>query len=519
MLERTPPSAGMSRLQSSLIIAGLMMGMSLAALESTVVGTAMPTIIGKLGGVSLLSWVFSAYLLTSTTTVPIYGKLADLYGRKPIFLFGVAIFLTGSVLSGLAQSMVQLIIFRAIQGVGAGAVLPITMTIIGDLFSIEQRARLQGFFSGVWGVSGIAGPALGGFLTDTAGWRWVFFVSLPFGLVAGGLIFFLLHEQVEHRRRRIDYIGSATLTASISLLVLCLLQGGEAWAWASLESYATFAAAVLLLAIFLWNETRAPEPVLPLSIFRNRVIAVASIAGAISGGVMFGVTSFVPLFVQGVRGGTALDAGAAIAPMSIGWVAGSIIAGRMILRSGYRPAILIGGVCLFSGGMRIATVSEGTALLLLFVLLLLIGLGMGFTSSAFVIAIQNAVSWSQRGVVTATSQFFRTIGGSIGVAVLGAILTAQWGRRAAGAGGVGFDRSVLLDPERRTTVAPDLLDAMQGARAGALHGVYLVIAVLTALVFLSVLFFPKGQARDLEAQEAEQVPAAGAALGASRGRA
>jgi EmrB/QacA subfamily drug resistance transporter len=513
----------MSRVQSWLIIAALMMGMALGALESTVVGTAMPTIIGKLGGVSLLSWVFSAYLLTSTTTVPIYGKLADLYGRKPVFLFGVAVFLVGSVLSGLAQSMVQLIIFRAIQGVGAGAVLPITMTIIGDLFSIEQRARLQGLFSGVWGVSGIAGPALGGFLTDTVGWRWVFFIVLPFGLCSGGLILFLLHEHIEHRRRQIDYVGSATLTASITLLLLGLLQGGEAWAWDSPESIATFLGAGLMLALFLWNETRAPEPVLPLSLFRNRVIAVASIAGAISGGVMFGITSFVPLFVQGVEGGTALDAGMVVAPMSIGWVAGSIISGQLIVRVGYRRSTLIGGTCLLGGGLLLATVGQGTSRALMIVLLSLIGLGMGFTSSAFVIAVQNAVSWSQRGVVTATSQFFRTIGGSIGVAVLGAILTAQWTRRAADAGGLGFDRSILLDPARRGEVTPDLLAAMQSALAGALHSVYLVIAALTALVFLAVLFFPKGRAQDLEAKDEERVesvPAgAGAALGSSARRA
>jgi MFS family permease len=217
----------MTRLQSWLIIAALMMGMSLAALEATVIGTAMPTIIGKLGGVSLYSWVFSIYLLTSTTTVPIYGKLADLFGRKPIFLIGVGLFLLGSMLSGLSQSMVQLIIFRAIQGLGAGAVLPITMTIIGDLFSIEQRARLQGFFSGVWGVSGVVGPLLGGLITDHLGWRWVFFISVPFGLASAGLIFFLLHERVEHRRRQIDYIGSVTLTAGITALLFGLLQGAR----------------------------------------------------------------------------------------------------------------------------------------------------------------------------------------------------------------------------------------------------------------------------------------------------
>lgn len=496
----------MTRLQSWLIIAALMMGMPLAALESTVIGTAMPTIIGKLGGVSLYSWVFSIYLLTSTTTVPIYGKLADLFGRKPIFLIGVGLFLLGSMLSGLSQSMVQLIIFRAIQGLGAGAVLPITMTIIGDLFSIEQRARLQGLFSGVWGVSGVVGPLLGGLITDNIGWRWVFFISVPFGLVSAGLIFFLLHERVEHRRRQIDYIGSVTLTAGITALLFGLLQGGEAWAWISPESIMMFGAAALLIGIFLWNETRTPEPLLPLSLFRNQVIAVASIAGAISGAVMFGVTTFVPLFVQGVKGGTATDAGLVIAAMSIGWPVGSIVAGQMIVRVGYRRATLIGGVCLLLGGALLAFVGESTSRAFLIGLLLLIGLGMGFTSSTFVIALQNAVAWSQRGVVTATSQFFRTIGGSIGVAVLGAVLTARWTRLAGEAGGLNFDRSILLDPARRVEAAADTIAAMQSVLAEALHGVYVIIAVLSALVFLAVLFFPKGSAEDLKAADEEPAP-------------
>jgi EmrB/QacA subfamily drug resistance transporter len=493
-------------MKSWLIIVALMLGTALAALDTTVVGTAMPTIIGKLGGVSLYSWVFSAYLLTSTTTVPVYGKLADLYGRKPVFLVGVAIFLAGSVLCGLAQSMVQLVVFRAIQGIGAGAVLPVTMTIIGDLFSIEQRARLQGFFSGVWGVSSIVGPALGGLITDHVGWRWVFYVNLPVGLLSAVLIILLLHERVEHRRRQIDYLGSATLTAGVTALLLGLLQGGDGWAWSSPESFVTFGAAALLLAVFLRTEARAPEPVLPLALFKNRIIAVASVAGALSGAAMFGVTSFVPLFVQGVEGGTATDAGTVVAPMSMGWPAGSIIAGRLILRFGYRLATLIGGACLLLGGLLLIFVDEGTPRALIIVLLLLVGLGLGFTSSAFVIAIQNAVPWSQRGVATATSQFFRTIGGSIGVAVLGAVLAAQWTAHATAAGVPDVDRSALLDPERRSAIPLETLGAIQSALADALHSVFLWVTALTVLVFLAVLFFPKGKAEDLAAEADHLTP-------------
>ncbi len=500
--ENRPP---LSRMQSGLIIAGLMLGMSLAALEATVIGTAMPTIIGKLGGLSLYSWVFSAYLLTSTTTVPVYGKLADLYGRKPVFLTGVGVFLLGSALCGLAQSMIQLIIFRAVQGVGAGAVLPMTMTIIGDLFSIEQRARLQGFFSGVWGVSSVAGPALGGIITDTAGWRWVFYVNLPFGLISAGIIATLLHENIAHRARSIDYAGSVTLTAGLTALLWGLLEG-RTWGWGSPESIATFSAATLLLLVFLWIETRAKEPVLPLSLFRNRIIAVASLGGALAGAAQFGVTSFVPLFVQGVKNGTATDAGTVVAPLSMGWPIGSIIGGRLIVRFGYRAATLIGGVCLLLGGVLLAFVGESTPRPFIIVLLLLIGLGMGFTSSAFVIAVQNAVPWGQRGVATATNQFFRTIGGSVGVAVLGAVLVARWAEGAvAGEGGRGRS-SVLLDPERRAALPPDVLASMQSSLADALHVVFVLVAALTVLVFLTVLFFPKGRAQDLAATHGAPSP-------------
>lgn len=498
----------MGRGQTILVVAGLMLGMSLAALETTLVGTAMPTIIGKLGGVSLYSWVFSAYLLTSTTTVPIYGKLADLFGRKPVFLFGVGLFLLGSMLCGLSRSMVQLIIFRTIQGVGAGAVLPITMTLIGDLFSVEQRARMQGLFSGVWGVSSVVGPALGGLITDSIGWRWVFYFTLPFGLISAALIFFLIHEHIEKRKRSIDYIGSATLTAGITALLLGLLEG-QSWGWTSPQLLLTFAASAVLLAVFLWNEARVPEPVLPLGLFRNRIIAVASIAGALSGAAMYGVTSYIPLLVQGVQNGTAADAGTVVAPMSMGWPVGSIVAGRLIVRFGYRLAILIGGICLLAGGMMLPFVGADSPRAFLVVQLILVGLGLGFTSSAFVIAIQNAVPWSQRGVATATSQFFRTIGGSIGVAALGAMLVNQWRSYAAERGVTGqFDEaSNVLDPARRGGFSAEVLRNIQLSLADALHNIYLVVAVLTLAVFLAILFFPKGRADDLAA-DSERGPAA-----------
>src|SRR5436189_394195 len=267
----------MTRRAKTVVVIALILGMSLAALDTTIVGTALPSIVGKLGGIALYSWVFSIYLLTSTTTVPIYGKLADLFGRKPIFLFGTALFLLGSILSGAAQSMEQLIIFRAIQGLGAGAVLPIVLTIIGDIFELKERARVQGLFSGVWGLSSVIGPAMGGLIVDHFSWRWVFFINIPFGLLSAILLIVSLKENVERKKHSIDYIGTLTLTVGIVALLFALLQGGVTWAWTSFPSLGLFALAIVLIALFLFQEARASEPILPLTLFSTRIFTISSI--------------------------------------------------------------------------------------------------------------------------------------------------------------------------------------------------------------------------------------------------
>src|SRR5579884_1504701 len=271
----------MTRQAKIVIVIALMFGMSLAALDTTIVGTALPSIVGKLGGFSLYSWVFSVYLLTSTTTVPIYGKLADLYGRKLVFLFGITLFLLGSVASGASQTMEQLILFRALQGLGAGAVLPLVLTIIGDIFELAERARIQGFFSGVWGVSSVVGPAIGGLIVDHLSWRWVFYINVPFGLLSAFLLLIAFQEKVERTKPTLDYAGTLALTGSIVALLFALLQGGTSWSWTSPQSLGLFATFAILLAFFLWQEKRASEPILPLTLFQNRIIVIASIGGLI----------------------------------------------------------------------------------------------------------------------------------------------------------------------------------------------------------------------------------------------
>src|SRR5947209_9320965 len=404
----------MTKQAKILVTLGLMLGTALSALDTNIGGTALLSIVGKLGGITLYSWVFSAYLLTSTTTGPIYGKLADLFGRKPVFLFGTAVFLIGSAACGAAQSMEQLIIFRAIQGLGAGAVLPIVLTIIGDIFPLEERARVQGLFSGVWGLSSIVGPALGGVIVDHFSWRWVFYINIPFGLLSAFLLIITLKENVERKQRSIDYLGTLTLTFGIIALLFALLRGGVTWAWTSLPSLGLFALAVVLIALFLFQETRASEPILPLTLFSNRIIAISSIGGVVLGVVLFGVTSYVPLFVQGVKGGTATSAGITLGPLLVAWPIAATLSGKMVIRYGYRVTAVLGMVLATLGTGMVTLFTTETTLPFIVIAMAMIGSGLGFSSTAFILSVQNAVPWKLRGVATASTQFTRTIGGTIG---------------------------------------------------------------------------------------------------------
>ncbi len=504
-----------------IVTIALMLGMFLAALDTTIVGTALPTIVGKLGGITLYSWVFSAYLLTSTTTVPIYGKLADLYGRKPIFLFGTALFLLGSIASGAAQTMVQLIIFRAVQGLGAGAVLPIVLTIIGDIFELEQRARLQGLFSGVWGISSVVGPAVGGLIVDHFDWRWVFYINIPFGLLSAFLLTIYLKENIERKKHSLDYIGTLTLTASIVALLFACLQGGTAWAWSSWQSISLFAVAVVLLVLFLIQERRFAEPILPLTLFNNRMIAVASIGSVVLGVNMFALTTYIPLFIQGVKGGSATDAGIVLIPQLVSWPIASMLSGQIIIRYGYRFTAGLGTLLTAIGMGMVMFFNPQSSFPFIITAMILIGSGFGLASTAYTLSVQNAVPWNLRGVVTASSQFFRTIGGTIGVAVLGTILNAQmallfspiFAHFAAVVAHLPRNISaanVLLTPQLRATLPGNFLSQLQGALSHSLLWVYAVMFVLAIIGLVAMFWMPGGKAekhvyKEQEAETSEQM--------------
>ena len=458
----------------AIVTVGIMAAIALAALDLSIVGTAMPTIIGQLGGLGQYAWVFTAYLVTSTVSVPVYARLADTYGRKPVILFGLTVFVVGSALCGFSTSMNELIAFRALQGLGAGAVQPISFTIAGDIFEPRRRARIQGWFSAVWGVSAIIGPAIGGLITTTVGWRWVFEINIPVGIAAGVIIGLGLHETVERKAHRIDWLGALQLTASIVLLLFVVSGGGAAYGWLSLATIGLLGIAVALFAWFVVHERTAPEPLIDLDLFRAPLVRAGLSIGALSGVVMFGLTTYVPPMVQGVHGGTALDAGVAVAAMSIGWPVGSVVAGRLLGRTGARPIVLAGTALLVAGSLLVSQVGRFDALGYALVACAVTGLGMGLSSTTLLVVIQGAVAWDRRAVATGLVQFSRTIGGAVGVGIMGGILTAF----------VGTASSAILDPVARTTADPAAIAAARDSLASGLGVVYWLMVVCAVAAFV-----------------------------------
>ncbi|HSL70337.1 MAG TPA: MDR family MFS transporter [Longimicrobiales bacterium] len=483
--------------ERKLVTAALLAGMFLAALEATAVATAMPTAVADLGGMERFSWVFSAYLLTSTTTVPLYGKLADLHGRLRIYLIGMTFFLLGSILSGAAASFEQLILFRAIQGLGAGGVMPVSITIVGDIFTLEERGRMQGLFSGVWGLASLIGPALGGLVTDSFSWRYVFFFAVPFGLISAVLLSVFLREREPRREHKLDLIGTALLTMAIALLLIAILEGSEVWGWSSPLTLSVGLISALAFAAFLRQERVVPEPTLPLDLFQNRVIAVSSAGSLVLGALLFALTAFVPMFAQGVLGGTAKAAGVPLIAMSVGWPLASATAGRLMIRTGYRRLVVFGAGFAVVGVVMLAFASRHSSLVSISLAMLVLGIGNGFVSTPYLVAVQNAVPWNRRGVATSSGQFFRTIGGAVAVAAFGAVLNA----RLRGRLGATFNANAALDADLRASLSPGALENLTAALAAGLHAVFVACAVLALAGLVIALFFPPGSASKHAHQE------------------
>ena len=478
----------LSRQKVIWITLGVLFGIFMASMEATVVATAMPTIVGQLGGLEAYSWVFSGYMLTSTTTVPLYGKFSDLYGRRRVYLIAMLLFLAGSLLCGLAQSMEQLIVFRLLQGLGAGGLLPLAFIIIGDIFSYEQRARMQGLFAGVWGVSAVVGPLLGGFLVDQVSWQWVFYVNLIPGVLSALVVWVVLKERQPRPARtvRVDYAGALLLTAAVSALLLGLLELNRPLGWVLL------AASVGLGATLIWVERRAPDPILPLDLFRDRLFVIANLHGVLAGWAMFGSMAYVPLFVQAVMGTTATQAGSTLAPLMLSWVLSSIVGTRLSLKLPYRAIVLPGMALFVVGAFMLARINANTSLPSLMVALAMMGVGMGLSVPLFLILVQSAVEKRFLGIATSTLQFSRSIGGTIGVSVMGAALSLWLASNlvAAGLDPNAVSANSLLDPLAQSGGTAALDGTLRQALGGAIQGVFIIGFIGALLAFIATVLTP-----------------------------
>ena len=427
-MSAAPTTAGVGfRSERGPILIAIMMSTALVAIDTTILATAVPTIVNDLGGFAEFPWLFSIYLLTQAVSVPIYAKLADTVGRKPVMLIGIGLFMLGSVLCGLAWSMPALIAFRALQGLGAGAVQPMSITIAGDIYTVAERAKAQGYIASVWGVSSVVGPTLGGVFSEFATWHWIFFVNVPLCVLAGWLILRHLNESVERRPHSIDWFGGGLLSVSLSLLIVALLEGGNAWAWGSPVSIGAFALGAALLVVFVAVERRAAEPVLPLWVMSRRLLRSTALVSVGVGVILIGLTSYVPTFLETVLGATPLGSGLTLAALTIGWPIAASLSGRVYLRVGVRATVLTGSAIVVVGTTTLALVSRDAALLTVGLCCFLIGLGLGLVASPSRIAAQSSVEWGERGVVTGANLFARSIGSAVGIAALGALVNGVLG--------------------------------------------------------------------------------------------
>lgn len=506
--------AELSKKQKKVVFIGLLLGMLLSSLDTTIVSTAMPKVSASLGGVEYLSWVFTAYMLAATISIPIFGKLADIYGRKPFYILGISIFLIGSALSGTSQNMTQLIIFRGIQGIGGGMMMSNAQAIIADLFPPAERGKYQGLMGGVFGLASIAGPALGGFITDNLSWRWVFYVNIPVGIMAIIVLWKgLPYQKQTKEKRNIDYLGASLIIAAFTPLLLALSWAGTKYAWSSNEIIGLLAFSFIALALLIIVELRAKEPIIPLHYFKNSVFSVGVFASFIMSIAMFGTIMYIPLFVQGVIGATATDSGAIITPMMLSLVVASAISGQIISRSGkYKLISITGFAVMLIGMILLSNMGIDTSNATVVRNMIVMGMGIGLAMPVFLIAVQNAFPHSEVGTVTASIQFFRNIGGTAGVAILGSILNSTFKAESAKMVPEDITRMIPADkqnifetpqtlfdpqfiaqvkdkvPEDTMVVLLKLLEDLRGALATSIHNVFSVEIIIITLGLISLFF-------------------------------
>lgn len=502
----------LSHRQILLLMSGLMTGMLLAALDQTIVGTALPTIVGELGGINHYSWVVTAYLLASTASTPLYGKMADLYGRRPVFLFSIGTFLVGSLLAGLSQNMPQLILTRGIQGVGAGGLMTLAFTIISDVVSPRERGRYQGLFGAVFGLSSVAGPLVGGYFAET-NWRWIFYINVPLAILAIVISYYVMRLiPFQRREHAIDWLGAALLVAGVSCLLLALSWGGTEYAWGSGVIIGLFVAGAVLTVLLLIQESRVPEPILPLGLFRRPTFALANAAGFVLGLVMFGSIIFIPLYLQIVKGASPTRSGLLMLPMMAGIIVTSVLTGRAMSRIGrYKWFPVAGSVVLLAGMLLFTRLHVDTSLWIAFGYMVVIGVGLGLCMQSLILAVQNAVEMRDLGAGTSAATFFRSLGGSFGVAILGTVLSSRLtsglaermpvaiaqlppAQRAQVVASGGANISIN-EPAKILALPEPVRAAIQAAFVDALHTVFLVAGLVAILAVAVTLALPDRELR------------------------